>query len=150
MRIRDSISFLSLSSGIVPLTAMASRYRAGRATVAASMALLNQGRHSLSSYSRNGENSPHPCGPCISATSRNLTPRKLVRVGRVATRSVARRSSSIRIKGALEIYQSQERAFLYKHRDLLGLLRLNKIVVWHLLQVAEFRPIHHRQRSLQI
>ena len=61
MRIRASISFLSLSSGIVPFIAISFRKRGGRATVAASIALVSQGRHSLSSYSRNGENSPQPC-----------------------------------------------------------------------------------------
>ena len=67
----------------------------GAGCVAPSMALINHGIDSFSSYSINGENSPHPALPSISATSRVLIPRKSVLVESETTRRLLRIESSI-------------------------------------------------------
>ena len=62
---------------------------------AAAIALCSHGADSSASYSRNGENSPHPNSPLNSATSRSETPRKLVLVGSATTRIVCSKSCNI-------------------------------------------------------
>ena len=45
------------------------------------MALASHRALSLGPYSANGENSPHPAGPSISAPSRTVIPRNLTGIG---------------------------------------------------------------------
>ena len=69
------------TAGTVTLTATDFRTGAGQPVTAASMAQASQRAHSRGPYSANGENSPHPAGPSISAPSRTVMPRNLVRIG---------------------------------------------------------------------
>ena len=62
--------------------------------MADSIALASQRADSAGPYSANGENSPHPAGPWISAPSRTVMPRNLVRIGIANARSVASNSPS--------------------------------------------------------
>ncbi len=70
------------------LTGTESRTGAGHGTVADSIALASQRADSAGPYSANGENSPHPAGPWMSAPSRTVIPRNLVRIGMANARSV--------------------------------------------------------------
>ncbi len=56
--------------------------------MADSIALASQRADSAGPYSANGENSPHPAGPWMSAPSRTVIPRNLVRIGMANARSV--------------------------------------------------------------
>jgi hypothetical protein len=69
------------TAGTVTLTGTWSRTGAGQPSAAASSAHASQRAHSLGPYSANGENSPHPAGPSISAPSRTVMPRKRARIG---------------------------------------------------------------------
>ena len=69
------------TAGTVTFTPTASRTGAGQPVTAASMAQASQRAHSRGPYSANGENSPHPAGPSITAPSRTEMPRNLVRIG---------------------------------------------------------------------
>ena len=60
---------------------------AGHPSVADSMALASHRALSLGPYSANGENSPHPAGPSISAPSRTVIPRNLTGIGMANARS---------------------------------------------------------------
>ena len=51
------------------------------------MALASQRALSFGPYSANGENSPHPAGPSISAPSRTVIPRNLTGIGIANARS---------------------------------------------------------------
>jgi len=66
----------------------------GHGTVADSIALASQRADSAGPYSANGENSPHPAGPWISAPSRTVIPRNFVRIGIANARSVGSNSPS--------------------------------------------------------
>ena len=57
--------------------------------MADSIALASQRADSAGPYSANGENSPHPAGPWMSAPSRTVMPRNFVRIGMANARSVA-------------------------------------------------------------
>ncbi len=54
---------------------------AGQPIIADSSALASHRELSAGPYSSNGENSPHPAGPCSSAPARTVMPRNLVRSG---------------------------------------------------------------------
>ena len=82
------------TAGTVTLTGTDSRTGAGHGTVADSIALASQRADSAGPYSANGENSPHPAGPWISAPSRTVMPRNLVRIGIANARSVASNSGN--------------------------------------------------------
>src|SRR6202034_2712832 len=69
------------TAGTVTLTGTQSRTGAGHGAVADSIALASQRADSAGPYSANGENSPHPAGPWISAPSRTVMPRNLVLIG---------------------------------------------------------------------
>ena len=69
------------TAGTVTLTGTVSRTAAGHPVSAASSAQASQRAHSRGPYSANGENSPGPAGPVISAPSRTVMPRKRVRHG---------------------------------------------------------------------
>ena len=53
------------------------------------MALASQRALSFGPYSANGENSPHPAGPSISAPSRTVIPRNLTGIGIANARNPA-------------------------------------------------------------
>src|SRR6202012_4510774 len=82
------------TAGTVTLTGTRSRTGSGQPTVAASTALASQRGASREPESANGENSPHPAGPWISAPSRTVMPRNLVGMGIANARSDPSRSSS--------------------------------------------------------
>src|SRR5262249_55752596 len=69
------------TAGAVTWAGTGLRTGAGQADVAASSAAASQRAHSRGPYSGNGENSPQPAGPSISAPSRTVMPRKRVRIG---------------------------------------------------------------------
>ena len=76
------------------LTGTASRSGAGHGTVADSIALASQRADSAGPYSVNGENSPQPAGPWMTAPSRTVMPRNRVRIGMANARSVPSSSGS--------------------------------------------------------
>ena len=63
------------------------------------MALASQRADYLGPYSANGENSPHPAGPWISAPSRTVMPRNFVRIGIANARSVESNSDRAGVPG---------------------------------------------------
>ena len=65
------------TAGTVTFTGIRSLTGAASARVADSMALASHRALSFGPYSANGENSPHPAGPSISAPSRTVIPRNL-------------------------------------------------------------------------
>jgi hypothetical protein len=69
------------TAGTVTFTGIRSLAGPGQPSVADSMALASQRALSLGPYSANGENSPHPAGPWISAPSRTVIPRNLTGIG---------------------------------------------------------------------
>ena len=69
------------TAGTVTFTGIRSLTGAGQARVADSMALASHRALSFGPYSANGENSPHPAGPSISAPSRTVIPRNLTGIG---------------------------------------------------------------------
>src|ERR1700685_1713166 len=77
------------TAGRVTLTGTASRTGAGQPVTAASMAQASQRAHSRGPYSANGENSPHPAGPSISAPSRTVTPLNFTGIGIANARNPA-------------------------------------------------------------
>jgi hypothetical protein len=97
------------TAGTVTLTGTRSRTGSGHGTVAASIALASHRADSRGPYSANGENSPHPAGPWISAPSRTVIPRKLVRIGIANARSVPS-SSGRSVTGGGGTSRSRERA----------------------------------------
>ena len=62
--------------------------------VAASIAQASQRADSRGPYSANGENSPHPAGPSISAPSRTVMPRNRVGIGMAKARTEASSAGS--------------------------------------------------------
>src|SRR5262249_56216798 len=78
------------TAGTVTLTGTWLRTGAGQAEVAASSAAASQRAHSRGPYSGNGENSPQPAGPSISAPSLTAMPRKQVRMGLANARTPGR------------------------------------------------------------
>jgi hypothetical protein len=76
-------------AGTVTLTGIRSRTGAGHCPAADSSALASHRAHSRGPYSANGENSPHPAGPSISAPSRTVTPRNFTGIGMANARSPA-------------------------------------------------------------
>ena len=68
------------TAGTVTLTPIRSRTGAGQPADAASSAQASHGAHSRGPYSANGENSPQPTGPWISAPSRTVMPRNRSRI----------------------------------------------------------------------
>ena len=77
------------TAGTVTFTGIRSRTGAGHSPAADSSALASQRAHSRGPYSANGENSPHPAGPSISAPSRTTTPRNLTGIGMANARNPA-------------------------------------------------------------
>src|SRR6202034_1186432 len=77
------------TAGTVTFTGIRSRTGSGQLSKADSSALASHRAHSLGPYSANGENSPHPDGPSISAPSRTVTPRNFVGIGMAKARSPA-------------------------------------------------------------
>ena len=77
------------TAGTVTFTGIRSRTGAGHPRVADSIALASQRALSLGPYSANGENSPHPAGPWISAPSRTVIPRNFTGIGMANARSPA-------------------------------------------------------------
>ena len=75
------------TAGTVTFTGIRSLTGAGQPSVADSMALASHRALSLGPYSANGENSPHPAGPSISAPSRTVIPRNLTGIGIANARS---------------------------------------------------------------
>jgi len=82
------------TAGTVTLTGTRSLTGAGHGTVADSIALASQRADSRGPYSANGENSPHPAGPWISAPARTVIPRNFVRIGIANARRVPSSSRS--------------------------------------------------------
>src|SRR6266536_1985739 len=82
------------TAGTVTFTGMSPRTAAGQPAVAASSAQASQRAHSRGPYSANGENSPQPAGPSISAPSRTVMPRNLVCIGIANARTPGSRSVS--------------------------------------------------------
>ena len=85
------------TAGTVTLTGTLARAGAGHPVVAASIAQASQRADSRGPYSANGENSPHPAGPSISAPSRTVMPRNRVGMGmaKARTESSSAGSSSL-------------------------------------------------------
>ena len=81
------------TAGTVTFTGTAARTGSGQPASAASRAQHSQRAHSRGPYSANGENSPHPAGPSISAPSRTVIPRNLTGMGIANARSPASISS---------------------------------------------------------
>ena len=81
------------TAGTVALTGTLARTGAGHPVQADSSAAASHRDDSGSSYSRNGENSPHPAGPRSSTASRAVTPRKRTRIGICTTDTAASTSS---------------------------------------------------------
>jgi len=77
------------TAGTVTLTGTLARAGAGHPVVAASIAQASQRADSRGPYSANGENSPHPAGPSISAPSRTVMPRNRVGIGIAKARTEA-------------------------------------------------------------
>src|SRR5439155_19380042 len=77
------------TAGTVAFTGIRSLTGAGHPRVADSRALASQRALSCGPYSANGENSPHPAGPWISAPSRTVIPRNLTGIGIADARSPA-------------------------------------------------------------
>ena len=69
------------TAGTVTFTGIRFLAGAGQPTVADSTALASHRALSFGPYSANGENSPHPAGPSISAPSRTVIPRNLTGIG---------------------------------------------------------------------
>ncbi|CAB4704611.1 unannotated protein [freshwater metagenome] len=90
-----SISALWVIAGIVPFTFTLFLNNLGVGWVADSIALSSHGTHSFAPYSRNGENSPQPASPLNKATSRVVTPLKLVLVESATTRMLSSNSGNI-------------------------------------------------------
>src|SRR5437763_163702 len=82
------------TAGTVTFTGTASRAGPGQPTVAASTAHASQRAHSAGPYSGNGENSPQPAGPWMSAPVRTVTPPNGVRIGIANARSPPMRSAT--------------------------------------------------------
>src|SRR5450759_1096880 len=78
---------VAATAGTVALTGIDVRKGSGQPSQEASIAAASQREDSASSYSGNGANSPHPCGPRTSAASRTVTPLNLTRIGMLTTRS---------------------------------------------------------------
>ena len=76
-------------AGTVTFTGILSLTGAGQDPAADSSALASHRAHSRGPYSANGENSPHPAGPSISAPSRTVTPRNFTGIGMANARSPA-------------------------------------------------------------
>ena len=82
------------TAGTVTFTGIRSRTGAGHPPAADSSALASHRAHSRGPYSANGENSPHPAGPSISAPSRTVTPRNFTGIGMANARSPAQHPPS--------------------------------------------------------
>ena len=82
------------TAGTVTFTGIRSLTGAGHAPAADSSALASHRAHSLGPYSANGENSPHPAGPSISAPSRTVIPRNLTGIG-IANALIPAQSASV-------------------------------------------------------
>ena len=82
------------TAGTVTFTGTCARAGAGQPVTAASSAQASQRAHSAGPYSANGENSPQPAGPSISAPSRTVMPRNRVVIGIANARSPGSRSAT--------------------------------------------------------
>src|SRR5690606_21553070 len=91
LRATRSLAVTGSTAGTVVLTGTRSRTGGGNATLAASWAAASQREAYAGPYSGNGENSPHPAGPCSRTPDREVTPRKRSRIGTTngASRSTA-------------------------------------------------------------
>ena len=75
------------TAGTVTFTGIRSRTAAGHVPAADSSALASHRAHSRGPYSANGENSPQPAGPSISAPSRTVTPLNFTGMGMANARN---------------------------------------------------------------
>jgi len=80
------------TAGTVTLTGIRSRTGSGQPRVADSTALASHRALSFGPYSANGENSPQPAGPSISAPSRTVIPRNFTGIGIANARNPASNS----------------------------------------------------------
>src|SRR5579875_372860 len=81
------------TAGTVTLTGTRSRAGAGQPAVADSRALASQRAHSRGPYPANGETSPQPAGPAMSAPSRTVIPRNFAVIGMANARRDPRTAS---------------------------------------------------------